>query len=368
MELKTLSDKYRAFYAPAFSIRLSGQDLVRDLFVPVSQVEVDLMLGSTSRFSFTITDTYVHPRGTFETGKGDNLLELLPFGAEVEIYMGYGDAQTVPIAMSGIITEVGTSFPESGSPELSIEGFDHGFPMTIGKNSHTWPNKPDSFAVNDLASQHNLASSIQQTKGTRTLIEQNQESDWEFIKKLAERNAYELYLDANSTLHFAPPDNGADAVVDLKYGQGLLSFKPVADLSRQISRVEVYAWDHRHKKAIVGVANAGEERGLSGKSAGQRLNTFVSDASKRPTLRLRQPAFDQAEADQRAKAALDESARQFLTGDGECIGLPNIRPDRNVQLSGLGKLFSKTYYVQQATHKIDSGGYRTRFKVKEPGL
>ena len=30
--------------------------------------------------------------------------------------------------------------------------------------------------------------------------------------------------------------------------------------------------------------------------------------------------------------------------------------------------FSKTYYVQQATHKVDSNGYRTRFKVKETGL
>ena len=30
--------------------------------------------------------------------------------------------------------------------------------------------------------------------------------------------------------------------------------------------------------------------------------------------------------------------------------------------------FSKTYYIQEATHKIDSNGYRTRFKVEEPQL
>jgi phage protein D len=368
MELATFARRYKEFYAPAFSIRLGGQDLVRDLLVPVSQVEVDLMLGTTSRFSFTITDSYVHKLGTFKTGRGADLLELIPFGAEVEVYMGYGDARSVPLAVSGVVTEVGTSFPEGGSPELTIEGFDHGFPLTIGKNSNTWPDKSDSYAVNDLASQHNLSSFIKPTDGNHALIEQNQESDWEFIKKLAGRNKYEVYLDENSKLHFAPPANDADAVVELKYGQGLLSFKPVADLSRQIARVEVYAWDHLQKKAIIGVANAGQERGLSGKSAGQRLNAFVRDAKKKPTLRLRQPAFSQAEADKRAKAALDESAEQFLTGDGECIGLPEIRPDRNVTLSGLGKLFSKTYYIQQATHKIDSGGYRTRFKVKEPGL
>jgi phage protein D len=78
--------------------------------------------------------------------------------------------------------------------------------------------------------------------------------------------------------------------------------------------------------------------------------------------------FTQAEADQRAKAALNERAKQFLTGEGETIGLPEIRPDRNVELDNLGVPFSKTYYVQEATHKIDSNGYRTRFKVKETGL
>jgi phage protein D len=45
-----------------------------------------------------------------------------------------------------------------------------------------------------------------------------------------------------------------------------------------------------------------------------------------------------------------------------------VRPDRKIELAELGKLFSKTYYIQQATHKIDSNGYRTRFKVKETGL
>jgi phage protein D len=78
--------------------------------------------------------------------------------------------------------------------------------------------------------------------------------------------------------------------------------------------------------------------------------------------------FTQAEAEKRANAALNERAKQFLTGEGESIGLPDVRPDRNVMLDNLGAPFSKTYYVQQATHKIDGNGYRTRFKVKETGL
>jgi hypothetical protein len=134
--------------------------------------------------------------------------------------------------------------------------------------------------------------------------------------------------------------------------------------------VEVYGWDPKKKVAIKGVARAGEEsgKGAKSKSAGENLKTFVKDPSKQPVLRLRQPVFSQAEADKRAAAALNERAKQFLTGEAEAIGLPDIRPDCNVQLDDLGAPFSKTYYVQEATHKVDSNGYRTRFKVKETGL
>jgi phage protein D len=368
VELSTYASTYADFYAPAYAVRVGRNDLMRDHFVAVSQVEVELVLGAASRFSFTVPNSYSHKLHAFKTGTGDDVLSILTFGAEVEICMGYGDAKSTPTAMRGMITEITTSFPDGGSPELSVSGYDHGFAMTIGKNSRTWKDRRDSDAAQEIASFNNLNATILPTKEKHPQIEQNQESDWEFLKKLADRNHYELFVDEQKTLHFAPPSDKATAIVRLLYGQGLLSFKPEANLAGQIAQVEVYGWNPSTKETIVGRARAGEESGLSGKSAGQRLNTFVRDPSKQPTLRIRQPVFTQAEADARAKAALNERAKQFLTGEGETIGLPEIRPDRNVELDDLGSPFSKTYYIQQATHKIDASGYRTRFKVKETGL
>lgn len=86
------------------------------------------MLGAASRFSFTVTDCYSHKLRMFQTGQGTELLEALSFGAEVEIRMGYRDVQSMPVAIKGMITEISTNFPESGSPELAIAGYDHGFP------------------------------------------------------------------------------------------------------------------------------------------------------------------------------------------------------------------------------------------------
>ncbi len=370
MELATLSRKYGEFYAPAFSIRVGADDLIRDALVAVAQVEADLVLGAASRFTFTVVNAYSIKKRAFYTGRGENLLDLLTFGAQVDVCMGYGDARSMPRIVSGLITEITTNFPESGTPELAIAGYDNSFPLTSGKSSRTWSKSRDSGAVHEIASFHNLNAEIEETKEQHAQIEQNNESDFEFLKKLADRNHFEIYVDEQRTLHFHKPRDKADAVVRLAWGEGLLSFKPEANLAGQVSKVEVRGWNPKTRETIVGKAQAGEESGLDGKSrsAGDRLKKFVKDSSKQPTLRLRQPVFSQSEANARAKAALNERAKQFLTGDADAIGLPEIRPDRNVQLDNLGALFSKVYYIQQATHKVDGNGYRTRFKVKETAL
>jgi phage protein D len=370
MDLTALSKTYGDFYAPAFAVRAGADDLLRDALIGITQVEADLVLGAAGRFSFTVVNAYSIEYQNFKSGRNEDLLKLLAFGTQIDICMGYGDARTMRPLISGQITEITTNFPETGTPELTISGYDAAFPLTMGKSSRTWKQARDSDAAHEIASFHNLDANIQATTEKHPQIEQNQESDLEFLKKLADRNHFELFVDQNRTLHFQKPDDKSDAIVTIAWGQGLLSFKPEANLAGQIVKVEVRGWDPKKKEAIVGTAVAGEESGMDGKgrSGGQRLKSFIKDPTKQPALKLRQPVFTQSEANQRARAALNERAKQFLTGEAESIGIPEIRPDRNVFLDQLGPQFSKKYYVQQATHKLDANGYRTRFKVKDTQL
>ena len=224
--------------------------------------------------------------------------------------------------MSGMITEITTSFPEGGTPELPIAGYDHGFPLTIGKNSRTL----DEGARQRRRRTRSRASTtstrdIETTKEQHAQIEQNQESDFEFLKKLADRNHFELYVDEQTHAAFRQaattrrrPSCGC------VWGEGLLSFKPEANLAGQVAKVEVYGWDPKTKEGDRRHrARAGEESGLD---AGQERRPAAArpssrDPNKQPVLRLRQPVFTQAEAKQRAKAALNERAKQFLTGEAE---------------------------------------------------
>ena len=377
MELVDLSKTYGNFYAPAFSVRLSGADVVRDLLVAVSQVEVEQVMNAPSSFSFTLANCYNLESGKFETGRGQDLLKLLALGAEVEVRMGYGDASSTPTAILGLVTNIATSFPETGSPELTVSGYDHGFPLRQGKNSDSWKDRSDSDVVQLIASFHNLNAVIEKTGGKHAQIEQNQECDWDFMVKLAERNSdddkslhFEVHVEPDGdakrpVLLFGKPQVRSDPVVRLKWGAGLLSFRPEANLAGQVAKVEVYGWDVKRKEAIIGRARADDVLGPQAKSIAQNVTSLVRAPEKEPTLRLRQPVFTQAEANKRAKAALGEVTKKFLTGDAESIGLPELRPDRTVHLYNLGPAFSKIYYIEQATHRIDSSGYRTKFKVRE---
>jgi phage protein D len=113
MQLVELARTYQDFYAPAFSIRIGNSDLMRDWKVAISQIEVDLMLGAASRFSFTIANAFQHEDRKFKSELGRELLSELGFGTSIDILMGYGDAKSTPLMMKGMI-----SFP---SPATTMD-------------------------------------------------------------------------------------------------------------------------------------------------------------------------------------------------------------------------------------------------------
>jgi hypothetical protein len=367
MELASFSRRNGDFYVPAFTVLVGGRSLMDTIGVAVSQVEVDLVLSTPGRFSFTVVNSFDHEKRQFLTGGGEPVFDTLKFGAEVKVGVGYGKRSGLPVVISGIVSEISTSFAESGTPELSVAGYDHLFAMQQGKQSRNWANVTDSDVVEKIAHEYNLSSSILVTKEKHEQIEQNQESDFDLIKKLATRNHCEFFEDAEETLHFGKPSDDKEGIVTLKWGAGLLSFKPEANLASQVSAVEVYGWDEKTKETIVGKAAAGEESGRDGrrKSGGERVKAALRKA---PVVRLRQPVFTQSEANERARAILNDFAKKFVTGEAECIGVPDVRPDRNVVLDGLGDPFSKTYYVEKVTHRVDGSGYRMKVKVKDVTL
>ena len=366
MNLKELNDVYGDFYIPAFVVKIGTQDVVRNLFLTVTSVEVDLKDKGAANFSFSIASAFDWETRGFVAGKAEeriDLLELFAFGSPVEISLGYGEPSRLKVMLKGIITEIGTSFT-TGAPELKISGFDELYTLGIGKNTKHWEQSYDSDAVGELVRALKSSAKITKTEVRNPRIDQNEESDLAFIEKLAGRNKKFVYYVRDGEFYFGPRHNEGSAVVDLIWGEGLLSFSPQLNLVKQVTEVVVYGRSASTGEEIFGIAGSGDTAASDkkGESGAER----VAKALKNPsTMKVRMALRSQEEAKARAKAILDERAQEYVTGDGECVGLPEIAPDMNISLQGIGERFTNLYYVSEATHKIDSNGYRTTFKVQD---
>ena len=212
MDFQTFAERHESFYVPAFVVRVGGQALTQKLAIGVSQVEVDLTLGAAGRFSFTVPNTFASRNAAFSPATASRCSTSLKFGAKVEVKIGYGDHAALPTMITGIITEITTSFAEGGTPELPVAGYDHLFPMTLGKRSQSWTKAQGQRRRRASSPRsNNLATDIETTKEQHAQIEQNQESDFEFVKKLADRNHFEFYVDADGRAALRPAARQATA-------------------------------------------------------------------------------------------------------------------------------------------------------------
>jgi uncharacterized protein len=126
----------------------------------------------------------------------------------------------------------------------------------------------------------------------------------------------------------------------------------------------VRGWDPRAKKAIVGVATKSDlpSTPRGGASGPELASSKLGDKQE---VVVDAPVDSQQEADALAQSLLREKAYDYITGTGQCIGLPDLRPGDNVELTGLGSRFSGTYYVKKVEHSLGSSGYHTQFDVRK---
>ena len=364
LTLTDLEKKHGDLYVPAYRILVDGKDLLKKLYMEIASVQVDNTLKGADRFTFTVNSNF-----DFKTREFAHLRDVFAFGNSVEIYMGYKDAEELPLKLKGTVTSVATGFPASGLPQITVSGFDLGYCMTKGRESDNWTKETDSNIVAEIADRYGLAAVVEDTKVQHPTTQKSTESDQQFLEKLAERNGYELYV-FDQTLYFQRPasirkaDKNGDPVVTLEWGRGLLSFSPEINISEQVTKVEVRGWDINTKQEIVGTAGKGAEprRDSQRRSGGEELQKCCRDKGE---LKIRVPVFSKQQADQWAAAILKKRSELYVQGTGESIGLPELKADENIELLGLGHDFSKTYYVEQTTHTINTSGYRTTFKVKD---
>jgi uncharacterized protein len=350
------------YYAPDFRVEIEGQPFDQESKGDVLTLKVVMELGA-------ITSAEI------ELNNWDDRTFWFKYSDSVGIYVGnrvqvqFGYANRLVSMMRGEIERLAPRFPESGSPTLSIGVLDD---MQLLKNrrpvegeQRQFRGMTDSGIAEAIAQRNGLAAEVDSGGVTHDEVVQGDLDDASFLMQRARRNNYDCYIytdpsTGDDTLRFGMPLRETEH--NFTWGETLKSFTPVLAMSDQVSQVTVRGWNEDRMEEVIGVATAadlpgganGSGPGNAGNAVGGRQDVIIGAAVE-----------TQEEAAELARALLRERANEFITGSGEVIGLPDMRPGDTVTLADLGDRFSGSYEVKKVEHTIGSSGYSTRFDVRK---
>ncbi len=347
-------------YAPAFTVKINGQELDADISKIIPKIEITKALSQPDNFSFEVQDQM--KGGKLELLDVDEESCKFKAGDKVSINLGYSGNMTQTV--DGIIRKVDVDYASEMIPIIKIEGEDKGFRLLTAKSeSVTYLNKKDSDIITEIADKVSLQADV----GDNTTIEfpekkkKGDTSYLSFIKNITSRNAGFEFMISEGKLVFRKSKIDSAAVVTLEKVKDILSFKSEKNLESQLTKVTVRAWDQLNKVKIEGTASAGDETPQdSAKTLGstkaqevytQGVEKIITDI----------PVDTEAEANEIAKAKLVEATNKFIKIQVQCIGTPEIKPGVCVEIKGVGKENEGKYYVEKSTHAIDADKYTTSF-------
>ncbi|RYG35375.1 hypothetical protein EON81_12900 [bacterium] len=283
-------------------------------------------------------------------------------GKKLEVQVGYGQ-EPLQSVFIGEITALEMDLAALGVPMLTIRCLDQAHRLHRGRQRRTFEQQTDSDIVRRLARDNGLRLEADDTTGVHPWVIQNNQTDWEFLSMLAERNSFRLYLKEEDKLFFKKVVDETERETELDWGQALRSFRIRAAAAPQVDEVIVRSWNPDDKKAVIGTARrpagAAEigERGRGGdvsKQAYGESRMVVVD----------RPAPNQAEAQKIAQSIMDDIGASFIEADGLCYGHPEIRAGDAVKIKNIGNRFSGRYLVTSATHTYSPAeGFSTQFLI-----
>lgn len=339
---------------PEFRIAINRADLPLEAKADLVSVTIVDDVTAAGMFSFTLQ---CWDGSKMEVKWIDD--DLFKEGNSVTINMGYIDKMKT--LFEGEITGLEPEFLQGESATLTVRGYDRRHRLMRKRKTRTFLKMKDSDIAKQIAGDWGLRPEVDDTRVTLDYVLQNNATDYVFLVERARRIGYEAIVTAK-TLHFRPRQNNGNAALTLKREVDLLDFNIRFSSIDQVEEVLVQGWNPGKKEEFVARSSTGEEQAMGGTASGPAA--VKKDFGSTGDASVRLPVQSQEEADQLAKSWLLASAMRYVEGHGVCIGRPDLRAGILVNVEGLGRRVSGSYYVTCAEHSYrPSVGYRTAFTV-----
>lgn len=258
---------------------------------------------------------------------------------------------------------------EPGRSSVEVVAMDGTVLMDLEEKVRAWPDQPDSAVADAIFGEYGFDVDVQSTEFVRQetdVTTMQRGSDIRFLRKLAERNGFECFLDTGdsgrTTGHFHPPrlDQTTQTVLSVNMG-------PATTLDQFKVRYDMLSATIASASGID--AHDVSDQPVQAPSTSQKA---LGEASTVPADRPRTKLLTgngmsrSGELQTLAQAVVDRSSFA-ITADGianaAVIGQV-LRAKQPVLVRGAGLQFSGQYYVHRVLHRFSSGAYQQHVTLK----
>jgi len=291
--------------------------------------------------------------------KGENIdSNPLVLGAKLEIKAGKLDARSTETIFKGEIAAVEPDFTPQGVV-LCARAYDRAHKLNRERKTRTFQQMSASDMAKKIASEAGLSAVVQSTSVVHEFFQQSNETDWDFLWRLALMHDYEVVV-ADTKLHFRKANVAQGSGATLRWGENLMTFRPRMSGIQQVNTVQVRAWDPKSKKAVNGSASSPQTSSRPGVAQGK----VAGDLGGGTTVVTDRVAATTAEANEIAKSTLQRMADAYYEADGVAQGDPAIKAGGKVKIEGVGSKFGGEFTVSSSTHSYHGHrGYHTSFQI-----
>lgn len=362
-DFDSLKSKYNGFLKPAISLSVISRSH-RDKFI-ITDLNVEL----TSEFSANIATVNIF--GIYNDKekkfKDNDFNSVFQIGKKINIDIGY--SKTTECVFSGFISGLTYVFDDRDIPHISLECLDVKAAMMANNNNTQIIQDSYSACISDIVgkSQYkayykssDIDSNIKSPDGEdKPLIEMTDESDYDFIVRVAKKLGYEFFV-SQETLYFRKKRIKKDPLITMSHKDLIVNLEANYNVMGMVNSVEVRSLNDKTGQLIRAIAKSNAV--YSNSSDAARVTQKASKIIIDPTI------TSDSQAQDRANVELDNLLWKFGIFKIKTIGVPELIPGRFIRIKDLSENINKKVYVTKVMHSISSQGFKTYIEARLDSL
>ena len=328
----------------SFSILSAGTEIPSTY--EIMSINISLEINTISSAEITVRDGSAANQ-TFEVTDSDTFKP----GTEIEIKLGYQSKNDS--IFKGVVLSESISVGDGGNT-LKVYCKDKSDVLNKNNETKEFEKKKDSEIIESIISDAGLTADVTATTLVREKVNKPQQSDWDFICELAEKNGMVIIIDAGKVT-VTKPDLSTDPELQVQFGYDMLEFDTEINAADQYSSVKCSAWDEDTLKRIEATATeptVNKEGDVDGSA--------LSDALSANVLELKSAAtYQQEELQAWADATLLRIRLSRFQGSVSFHGSSKAKVNTMIKLMGLSDRFNGNSYMSAIKHSISGGNWQT---------